>query len=145
MLRYGLRQISHLLQGIWQASQLDWLKDPAGGDSSRPYVCIFCRKAFKRKDHLVIHEKVHTGDKPFVCEVCGHRFAQKTHLRNHLTKHSEVRAHACIVCGKRFKRKDSLKIHEKIHHDENNTCAICGVVLESREEWRAHLTTHYQM
>ncbi|XP_042228495.1 protein tramtrack, beta isoform-like isoform X8 [Homarus americanus] len=131
--------------GTWQACHLDWLRDPAGGDSSRPFVCTYCQKAFKRKDHLLIHEKVHTGDKPFVCEVCGHRFAQKTHLRNHLTKHSEVRAHACLVCGKRFKRKDSLKIHEKIHHDETNTCAICGVVLESREGWRAHLSSHYQM
>ncbi|XP_042881338.1 zinc finger protein 768-like isoform X7 [Penaeus indicus] len=131
--------------GSWQACHLDWLRDPASGDSSRPFVCTYCRKAFKRKDHLLIHEKVHTGDKPFVCEVCGHRFAQKTHLRNHLTKHSEVRAHACIVCGKRFKRKDSLKIHEKIHHDESNTCAICGLVLDTREGWRNHLSSHYQM
>ncbi|XP_066982493.1 B-cell CLL/lymphoma 6 member B protein-like isoform X12 [Macrobrachium rosenbergii] len=133
--------------GAWQASScyLEWLRDPASSISSRPFVCIYCRKAFKRKDHLLIHEKVHTGDKPFVCEVCGRRFAQKTHLRNHLTKHSEVRAHACLVCGKRFKRKDSLKIHEKIHHDESNTCAVCGLVLDTRDGWRAHLSTHYQV
>ncbi|XP_069977097.1 B-cell CLL/lymphoma 6 member B protein isoform X4 [Penaeus vannamei] len=143
--------------GSWQACHLDWLRDPASGDSSRPFVCTYCRKAFKRKDHLLIHEKVHTGDKPFVCEVCGHRFAQKTHLRNHLTKHSEglmaalnyhmagldeetLRPHQCVYCGRRFKRKDHRIEHERIHTGERPyACRLCGRAFVQKHQLMSHV------
>ncbi|KAA0200013.1 hypothetical protein HAZT_HAZT002712 [Hyalella azteca] len=110
--------------------------------NERPFVCSLCFKSFKRKDHLLIHVKIHTGDKPFVCTQCGNKFAQRTHLRNHMTKHSEVRAHACSICGKRFKRKDSLRMHEKIHRiggltaitsESALTCGVCGEHFPSLE------------
>ncbi|KAK7073815.1 hypothetical protein SK128_009163 [Halocaridina rubra] len=37
----------------------------------RPFACRYCAKRFKRKDHLVEHERTHTGERPYVCNVGG--------------------------------------------------------------------------
>lgn len=37
----------------------------------RVYVCKFCNKPFKRKDHYKIHLHIHTGVKSFFCPDCG--------------------------------------------------------------------------
>ncbi|XP_076050668.1 uncharacterized protein LOC143031107 isoform X12 [Oratosquilla oratoria] len=52
----------------------------------RPYTCRFCGKKFKRKDHLVDHERIHTGEKPFKCQYCGKGFVQRTNCKNHAVR-----------------------------------------------------------
>lgn len=37
----------------------------------RVFVCRFCQKAFKRRDHYKIHLHIHTGVKDFFCPDCG--------------------------------------------------------------------------
>ncbi|XP_063886879.1 Krueppel-like factor 16 [Scylla paramamosain] len=55
----------------------------------RPFACRFCAKRFKRKDHLVEHERTHTGERPYVCAVCGKSFAKKTNLNTHTRSHQQ--------------------------------------------------------
>lgn len=55
----------------------------------RPFACRFCAKRFKRKDHLVEHERTHTGERPYVCSVCGKSFAKKTNLNTHSRSHHQ--------------------------------------------------------
>ena len=59
----------------------------------RPFACHFCSKRFKRKDHLVEHERTHTGEKPYVCFSCGKRFAKKTNLNTHSRSHQHQMHH----------------------------------------------------
>ena len=53
----------------------------------RRYKCSFCSKGFKRREHLINHERVHTGEKPFKCELCDAAFGDPSNWRKHKKKH----------------------------------------------------------
>lgn len=57
----------------------------------RVYVCKFCQKPFKRKDHYKIHTHIHTGIKSFFCTDCGKGFYRKDHLQKHSQVHSKAK------------------------------------------------------
>ena len=58
------------------------------------FKCPTCFRPFNRKDNLMRHELIHSGEKEF----------------------------ACKVCGKIFKRRDAMVRHQKIH--ERNQAAV---------------------
>lgn len=55
----------------------------------RPYLCRYCPKAFRLKHTLVVHTRVHTGEKPFACSLCDYRSSQKISLDCHMRKHEK--------------------------------------------------------
>ena len=52
-------------------------------DPYKPHQCSFCGRCFKRKDHKVEHERIHTGERPYPCTACPKAFIQKQQLVNH--------------------------------------------------------------
>lgn len=52
------------------------------------YHCEICEKTFKRKEHLMQHRKLHSGERPYVCMKCNKSFSRKEHLIRHEISHT---------------------------------------------------------
>ncbi|XP_069469945.1 zinc finger imprinted 3-like [Ambystoma mexicanum] len=79
------------------------------------YSCNECGRSFSRMSHLIIHERIHTGERPYLCTTCGKSFNQMGVLQRHQQMHTGERPYQCIVCGKRFNLKHHLVGHQKKH------------------------------
>ncbi|XP_078529507.1 uncharacterized protein LOC144807720 isoform X3 [Lissotriton helveticus] len=79
------------------------------------YACTECGKSFGAMSNLLIHRRIHTGERPYHCTVCGKSFNQIGAFHRHQKLHTGERLHRCTVCGKGFNRKDYLQVHKKIH------------------------------
>ncbi|KTG33777.1 hypothetical protein cypCar_00031246 [Cyprinus carpio] len=81
----------------------------------RPFNCPTCNKSFRQRSALVVHIKTHTGDRSFLCFVCSKSFYTPGDLKKHLEIHTGVRPHNCPVCFKGFGRPSFLRAHMRIH------------------------------
>uniref|UniRef100_A0A3Q2XZS3 PR domain zinc finger protein 10 n=1 Tax=Hippocampus comes TaxID=109280 RepID=A0A3Q2XZS3_HIPCM len=93
----------------------------------RPFKCKHCDKAFRDKEKLEQHLRVHGRDTfVFPCHLCSKTFVTDTALDDHLLVHTENRSYACLLCAETFDRLDALRDHIEMHAvDGTFTCPSC--------------------
>ncbi len=108
--------------------------------SSYRYTCHYCYKTFSRKDHMSIHEGLHTSSgTSFPCPDCGATFKNKKTLTGHMKTHNAEKAFKCGQCNSEFTRKASLNRHVRAAHaGQVITCPHCPAVFSYRSTLEDH-------
>ncbi|XP_063911176.1 zinc finger protein 239-like [Zophobas morio] len=91
------------------------------------WICEVCGKTLTSKSGLVVHRRLHSGEKQHICHVCGKAFAKREALIVHIRVHTKEKPHQCSVCDKSFSQRTTLVIHMRRHSGEKPyKCDVCG-------------------
>lgn len=61
--------------------------------------CSYCGRLFKFLSQLVVHQRIHTGERPFKCKECGKGFTKNSNLNLHLKMHLKNNMYQkCQLC-----------------------------------------------
>ncbi|XP_035233348.1 zinc finger protein 845-like [Stegodyphus dumicola] len=55
-------------------------------------LCPYCPYTSRYKGNLLMHIRIHTGERPFSCKVCGKTFRNQSHVKRHMLTHACVKS-----------------------------------------------------
>lgn len=71
------------------------LRTHAGTPQRQKKPCKFCPKEFYTAQQLMVHERVHTGERPLQCDLCPKTFLSSLALKKHRRVHTGEKPFEC--------------------------------------------------
>lgn len=101
--------------------------------------CRFCPYASRHRGSLVLHERVHTGERPFRCHLCSRGFAHRSHVVRHIRTHTGERPFRCPLCPAAFSQRSNVKVHLRSHGLQTDSSRPADVNGATGQETTLHL------
>ncbi|XP_076081558.1 uncharacterized protein LOC143052413 [Mytilus galloprovincialis] len=107
---------------------------------TKQLVCETCQGEFTSEENLLIHKRMHLGEKLYQCDVCQTGFTRKSQLSIHMRIHSGEKPYTCSICGKTFRQSNGLSLHLNVHTDDKPyKCEICGSGFSRKAHYEKHM------
>ena len=113
---YHIARCTFPAGNVNQGKRRSVLRTGIRGDENKPHECKECGKQFDRKQILMVHERVHSGDRPYECDICGKRFPIAGNLARHKVIHTGKKPFVCYICGKGCTQKSNMEAHIRLVH-----------------------------
>lgn len=108
---------------------------------TKKFHCDHCQKTFFKKNQLIRHLKIVSGDISFVCDICGKKSASSMDRKLHYRKHTNEKSYQCSFpnCLKIFKTPAARSSHLEIHSNIEYECTDCKAIFKQRALLQRHL------
>nr|XP_054759970.1 LOW QUALITY PROTEIN: zinc finger protein 91-like [Lytechinus pictus] len=132
--------------------------DPELGET-KSFICQECGKTCKSNRNLMIHSRIHTGERPYSCSMCSLTFRQSHHRKAHmLSRHGvyhpiqkatrkkeivvmteEGMRYKCHYCSKELMSRSGRRKHERWHLGlRPHKCNNCGNTFKQLQHLKKH-------
>ncbi|KAF5984302.1 hypothetical protein FCOIX_2805 [Fusarium coicis] len=95
--------------------------------------CSYCHRTFHKTEHLLRHERSHTGEKPYRCDTCGRGYARSDVLLRHVRYF-----HPNSDTSQRERRRSDVSTTEKSRQRRRSVLAdsinVCSIPPPETEE-----------
>lgn len=141
-------------------------KNQEDKDKKTGFQCKYCGLSLARKDGLIRHLKLHTGDMVpcpqcprkffseaevrkhmhyhenpsyYECKICFRDLKSRSGLREHMRNHTGTYMYQCDKCDKGYNNMSSFKMHQRRHDNiKPHVCEHCGKAFTLSSDQRRH-------
>ena len=112
--------------------------------ADKKWACQYCNKKFSTKAYLIVHHKIHRGEKPFKCQLCEYRAVSKDSVKKHAERaHGQMKMLSCNLCDKTFSYYSHKKSHMLRHYNlKPFNCNLCPRSFLLKRHLTDHLRLH---
>ncbi|GFW60488.1 zinc finger protein 91 [Trichonephila clavipes] len=124
--------VSHRLIHVLKVNSEESENDYSKFKEKKQHVCDICNQTCASPQKLMVHRRVHTGEKPYTCDTCKKSFNQKSSLKTHQYTHTGEKLYVCETCNKSFRTSSQLARHKLTHKNKD---LACEMEVDKKSHW----------